>query len=254
MTGEPAHRTGSGTGSGTGCGSAAASGARAPNGFGSHPTQPSQPHGIDFRMRSRATPTRQPSAQRSAASGGLLDSNEAARGRFAILQTAQNDLLRFTLRRLQGVALWQNAERDATIKGASLPYRQAVLAGAQKPDPARWGLVAAAWETAALALCAGDLGLAAARIDEALELEEQARAATSAAVSTSTLPIAVDAPASLDNLRPGDAVDAIPRPPALDAVTAMTSVQTEAPDVAAKTRGRDPWWTIEQETDDPAGP
>jgi hypothetical protein len=192
----------------------------------------------------RAVSTRSAGLNRSTAARERSEDSAPGAARIALLPRLRDDLVRFAVKRLAGAQDWQAAEHSLTQRGASYPFKQAVQRGAAKPDPARWGEVAAAWRAAIDALCDGDMGRAAALIDVAHQVEEDARAATTEALSTAGLPHAEDPPDALAWIQPGDAVDATPRPQGRAIADAVQAVTTQVPDMPARTRGRDPWWTV----------
>lgn len=182
--------------------------------------------------------------------GGEISAAADDRDRVNALPAIRDELVQFTLDRLRAAAAWQGAERVLTVRGASWSFRQAVQRGAALPEPTRWSDVARAWDAVLAALCAGDVGRAAALIDVALQVEDDVRAATTTALSTVNLPPAADPPSGLDQLRPGDATSGVPIPTGGELASAIQSVTVEVPDVPARARGRDPWWTVEEFEDD----
>jgi len=181
--------------------------------------------------------------------------NDALRARFAAGEACRDELLAHVVERLRDIRELQRREVDLCHRGSSFPWWRTVAdpgkAEFTSPEPTRWHEAARRYDRAAERLCQGDLRRGRALLDDAHEAERRAREALTALVDAHD----VGAPGALPELPAATEVTgACDPPPGLSLAREILSVTTESPEIPHRKRGRDPWWTLDEDEEDEEEP
>jgi hypothetical protein len=123
-----------------------------------------------------------------------------------------------------------------------------------KPEPTRWHEAARLYEEAASQLCRGALDRGAQILERAMSAEERAFERVGDQIGVKDLSPGEDAPAALDQVKPGQGCPPADVPFDIEAnAHAIQANTTTFKDQPVKRRIADPWWTLEEEEEEEEG-
>jgi hypothetical protein len=181
-----------------------------------------------------------------------LGNDEIAK-RIASGSATRDEMLAFVTERLQVVQELQQRELDLTVRGAHFDWWRTAAdrpKGAPEPAPTRWHAAAAAYERAVHAMCRGDLRRGEALLQEAVRTEEATTDEVTALVDrreverSEALDPGLFAVLVAATPAAGAASEPVPIRHLLDAIL---HVEQTVPDMPGRKRGRDPWWTLDED-------
>ncbi|MEZ4234713.1 MAG: hypothetical protein R3F59_00800 [Myxococcota bacterium] len=182
--------------------------------------------------------------------------NDEIAQRIAKGNATRDEMLAFVAERLQVVRELQVRELGLTQRGAHFDWWRAAAdahKGKPEPEPTRWHGPAAAYEKAMQAMCRGDLRRGEALLQEAIRSEQQTTDALTDLVDTTEIeraePLDPGLFAMLVGGTPacGASAEPVPIRQLLDAIL---HVEQTVPDMPNRRRGRDPWWTLDEDEEE----
>jgi hypothetical protein len=176
--------------------------------------------------------------------------NDAMQARLARAMGTRDSLLAFVVERLGRIRERQLGEADASRNpeawhaGVGLGRN-----GFEEPKPTRWHASAALYQTAAAAICGGNLGRGAALLRKALDAESAGMAEYPGFLAEDTKPDELPSlPEAATEVASGEGCPTCPLPQEIDTADLILRIGNDPdPAPAPELRRRKSWWAGEEE-------